>query len=67
MIRHTVSDDPLDALRMAWAKHIGVQPDGERVYGWEAGFDYFAAGWLAHEAAFQPPPPVHPDKRHQTD
>ena len=40
-------NDPTDPLRVAWANHIGVQPNDDRVYGWQVEFDYFAAGWCA--------------------
>ena len=66
--RHAVSSDPHDALRVAWAEHLGVTPEDERVYGWPEDFRNFQAGWDAHEHTFPPTPPVMPDgMRHAND
>ncbi len=65
---HIVPDDFHDALRVAWAEHIGVTVDDNLVYGWPSEFDHFAAGWYAHEAEFPQTPHVYPDgMRHQND
>lgn len=49
MTRYKLSDDPTDALRMAWAAHLGYSPDEDQPYGWPDDFDQFAAGWHARD------------------